>query len=99
MRIHDAYTRLDRTGVRTDKADGTGKAVGKKEAPLPAPTVTGGKGEATTVALSSRAVALASAADVSQNPRVAALRDQVRSGTLAVDAGKIASALLGGDEG
>lgn len=97
MRIRDAYTRLGGTGVRTDKADGA-KAT-KKDAGASADAASStSAGDATKLSLSARAVALTQAADVSQNPRVAQLRDQVRAGTLKIDAGKIASALLGGDE-
>lgn len=97
MRISDAYSRLGNASVRTDKAAETKvkkDAGAASSAPAPNPA----NGDATKVALSARAVALAHAADVSQNPRVAALRDQVRNGTLKIDAGKIASALLGGEE-
>lgn len=97
MRISDAYSRLGNTGVRTDKAT---EAKVKKDAPATTPAAgnAASSGDATRVALSARAVALAHAADVSQNPRVAELRDKVRNGTLEIDSRKIASALLGGDE-
>lgn len=97
MRISDAYSRLGNTGVRTDKATeakGRKDASGAGTAAAPNPA----SGDATKVALSPRAVALARASDVSQNPRVAELREQVRSGKLEIDARKIASALLGGEE-
>ena len=96
MRISDAYSRLGNSGVRADKAAET--KVKKDSGATPAAAPNPASGDATKVALSARAVALSHAADVSQNPRVAALRDQVRNGTLKIDAGKIASALLGGEE-
>lgn len=87
MRIHDAYTRLDRTALRSERAVDSPRA--SRSAP---------SGDGVRIAVSAEARVLAERADLGANARVAALREQIASGGYHVDAGAIAARLVGGDE-
>lgn len=93
MTIRDTYVKLDRA-TSTD-----GPAPAGEGANRPSPTgrtTTGITAPSTRVTLSPRAHELARMADPSA-ARVSALREQISSGGLRVDARAIASKLLGGD--
>jgi anti-sigma28 factor (negative regulator of flagellin synthesis) len=94
MRIHDVYTKQDRT-VRTE---GTSPNVSGRPAEGAAGSVgSPGGSVATNVIVSARAKELAASAKPA-GARIDALRAQVRDGTFKVDAQSIARHLVGGDE-
>lgn len=98
MRIHDAYTKLDRTigGTNVAKGAGTTGAAGPGKS-----SGTAGAGgtvsQGVEVAVSSRARELASASDASA-VRVSVLRDRIARGEFTIDAKAIAGKLVGADE-
>jgi flagellar biosynthesis anti-sigma factor FlgM len=93
MRIHDAYTKLDRP-TAADGAAPTGDAATRaKDAARSAGTSTSVN---TSVSLSPRAREL-SAASATSTAKVAALRDKLQRGELQVDAHAIAGKLVGVD--
>lgn len=89
MRIRDAYTKLDRPARAEGAANDT------SDAGRAAPAVTTGPAS-TNVSLSARAHELASIAGA-ETGKVAALREQLRTGQLRVDARAIASKVVGDD--
>ena len=93
MRIHDAYTKLDRPtaadGAAAPKGDAATRA--KDAARSGASTSVN-----TSVTLSARAREL-SAASATSTAKVAALREQLQRGELKVDAHAIAAKLVGVD--
>ena len=94
MRIHDAYTKLDRA-TRTDGPGAAGKpgtGAGRTEDA----GAQGATAPATSVSVSARAHELAKAATPSAG-RVAELRDQIKRGDFKVDAQAIAKKLIGDD--
>ncbi|MBS2012277.1 MAG: flagellar biosynthesis anti-sigma factor FlgM [Deltaproteobacteria bacterium] len=98
MRIHDAYTKLDRTAggpgvTKGREATGAGKSPASAGG---ASHATGAKAEGVEVAVSSRARELAAAADVSA-ARVSALRERIAAGSFSIDAHGIAAKLVGSD--
>lgn len=96
MRIHDAYTKLDRTGGGAGVTKGReASAGGKGASSASGSTAVGGQG--VEVAVSSRARELASASEASA-ARVSALRERIARGDFAIDAHAIAAKLVGSDE-
>lgn len=92
MRIHNAYTLLDRP-TRTDATTGTPDAKGRANGA----GGTARPGEvSTSVALSPRARELSAQSDPSA-ARVSALREQIQRGELRIDANAIAAKLIGDD--
>jgi flagellar biosynthesis anti-sigma factor FlgM len=90
MRIRDAYTKLD----RPTRAEGPAAAGTRaKDAGHSAPAAKA-ESASTNVSLSARAQELASRA-TAETGKVAALREQVKSGQLRVDARAIASKMMG----
>jgi len=95
MRIHDAYTKLDRP-TRADgpvNAGGIGARAKDAGRAVPGNSTTSAS---TNVTFSARAQELSSMADPSA-AKVSALREQLKNGTFRVDAHAIASKLLGDD--
>ena len=93
MRIHDAYTKQDRT------ARAEGPAASREAGPRPKETGARGVGAAggsvaTNVTVSARAKELAASAEPA-GARIDALRAQIRAGTFKVDAHSIARSLVG----
>ncbi len=96
MRIHDAYTKLDRTGGGTGVTKGREASAGGKGASSTSSSAAAG-GQGVEVAVSSRARELASASEASL-ARVSALREKIASGNFSIDAHGIAAKLVGSDE-
>jgi len=98
MRIHDAYTKLDRPRDAAGTAAGRGpEAAGQGAAGRAASDVAPpAAGDATRVSVSSRAQELASAHGPA-SAKVAALREKIADGTFRIDAGAIAARLIGDD--
>ena len=92
MRIHDAYTKLDRPTAADGPAAAGGPATRAKDAARSA----AGTPVSTSVTLSARAQELSAAASQS-NAKVTALREQLQRGELKVDAHAIAAKLVGVD--
>jgi flagellar biosynthesis anti-sigma factor FlgM len=93
MRIHDAYTKLDRPTAADGPAAAAGEAGTRaKDAARSA----AGTQVSTSVTLSARARELSAAASPS-TAKVAALREQLQRGELKVDAHAIAAKLVGVD--
>lgn len=99
MRIHDAYTKLDRTvgGTNVTKGAGTTGAAGAGKSSGTASTGGTSVSQGVEVAVSSRARELASASDASA-VRVSVLRDRIARGEFTIDAKAIAGKLVGADE-
>jgi len=93
MRIHDAYTKLDRldrtTGPGQAGSVSGGAAKGAGAAPAPGAV-------STSVSLSARAQELSSLAEPA-SAKVQALRARIQAGTFQVDARAIAQKLVGDD--
>lgn len=96
MRIHDAYTKLDRTGGGAGVTKGRETAAGGKGASSTSGSPAVG-GQGVEVAVSSRARELASASEASL-ARVSLLREKIASGRFSIDAHGIAAKLVGSDE-
>lgn len=99
MRIHDAYTKLERTGGATNVAKGTSTtgAAGAGKGAGASSTSGTSVSQGVEVAVSSRARELAAASEASV-ARVSALRERIARGDFAIDANAIAAKLVGGDE-
>jgi len=86
MRIRDAYTRLE--GGAVGQAGATGKAHEARSAGS-AKKADRAPDAATTVKVSARAL------EMSNSPKIAALKAAVEAGTYRVDAEKVAARLVG----
>jgi len=93
MRIHDAYTKQDRTARAEGAAPGRETGLRPKETGARGVVATGGS-VATNVTVSARAKELAANAEPG-GARIDALRAQIRAGTFRVDAQSIARHLVG----
>jgi flagellar biosynthesis anti-sigma factor FlgM len=92
MRIHDAYTKLDRPTAADGAAPAGDAAARAKDAARSSASTSVN----TSVTLSPRARELSAAAGTS-SAKVAALREQLQRGELKVDAHAIAAKLVGVD--
>lgn len=95
MRIHDAYTKLDRPTRADGPANADALGTRAKDAGRTAPG-NNTTSASTNVTFSARAQELSSMADPSA-AKVSALREQLKNGSFRVDAHAIASKLIGDD--